>query len=99
MSKPRISGPECDPFEGLRNLGPATRLDLARVCIAHARQLASKDPDELYLLLQAKTGRRHDPCVRDVFAALIHQVRTGEARNWWTFSQERKLGHAGHRNS
>jgi Pathogenicity locus len=32
-----------------------------------------------------------DPCVYDVFAAAIHQARTGEAKNWWAFTGERKL--------
>jgi hypothetical protein len=34
--------------------------------------------------------RNIDPCVWDVFAAAIHQARTGESRDWWTFTPERK---------
>ncbi len=77
-------------FKGLRNVGPATRDDLAILGIATIEQLASSDPDELYVTLQLKTGSRHDPCVWDVFAAAIHQARTGEARDWWTFTADRK---------
>jgi hypothetical protein len=74
----RLTG---NPFKGRRNVGPATRADLAVLGIATIEQLASSDPDELYVTLQLKTGSRHDPCVWDVFAAAIHQSRTGEARD------------------
>lgn len=84
--KPSIA----DPFKGLRNIGPAARADLAVLGITAIQQLAAADPDQLYTLLQIKTARKHDPCVRDVFAAAIHQARTGEARDWWAFTQERK---------
>jgi hypothetical protein len=67
-----------NPFKGLRNVGPATRADFSILGIATIEQLASSDPDDLYVTLQLKTGSRHDPCVWDVFAAAIHQARTGE---------------------
>lgn len=79
-----------DPFRGLRNIGPAARADLAVLGIASIGQLAASDADSLYVELQARTGHRHDPCVWDVFAAAIHQARTGEARDWWAFTPERK---------
>lgn len=83
-----------DPFAGFRNLGPAARADLAVLGIATPAQLAGSDPDELYLRLQARTGHRHDPCVWDVFAAAVHQARTGEGRDWWSFTPERKARQA-----
>jgi hypothetical protein len=83
-----------DPFKGLRNIGPAARADLAILGITGIEQLAASDPDQLYTLLQIKTARKHDPCVWDVFAAAIHQARTGEVREWWAFTQERKLRQA-----
>ncbi len=85
--KPNIA----DPLKGLRNIGPAARADLAILGITGIEQLAASDPDQLYTLLQIKTARKHDPCVRDVFDAAIHQARTGEAREWWAFTRERKL--------
>jgi len=85
-SKVGISG----PFRGLRNVGPAARADLAVLGITSSERLAACDADELYASLQMKTARKHDPCVWDVFAAAIHQARTGEARDWWTFTPVRK---------
>jgi hypothetical protein len=35
------------------------------------------------------------PCVEDVFAAAIHQARTGEALDWWIFSRQRRQGAKG----
>lgn len=78
------------PFAGLRNVGPAARKDLAVLKIDSLAALAASDPDDLYHRLQIETGTRHDPCVWDVFAAAIHQARTGEARNWWAFTPIRK---------
>jgi hypothetical protein len=83
-----------DPFKGLRNIGSAARADLAVLGIGTIEQLAASDPDQLYALLQIKTARQHDPCVWDVFAAAVHQARTGEPRAWWAFTQRRKLRQA-----
>ena len=79
-----------DAFAGLRNIGPAARADLAILGITGLEQLAASDAYQLYALLQVKTARKHDPCVWDVFAAAIHEARTGEARDWWAFTPERK---------
>lgn len=77
-------------LKDLRNVGPATLADFALLGIDSVGALAKADATGLYLRLQEKTGTRHDPCVRDVFAAAIHQAKTGEARDWWTFTPERK---------
>ncbi len=74
----------------LRNVGKAALSDFAVLGIETVEQLADCDPDTLYGELQVRTGARHDPCVWDVFAATIHEARTGEAMNWWTFTPERK---------
>jgi len=41
-----------DAFEGLRNVGPATRADLAVLGITSSERLATCDADELYASLQ-----------------------------------------------
>ncbi len=74
----------------LANVGAATRRDFDLLGITTVEQLASSDADELYVRLNAVTGQRHDPCAWDVFAAAIHQARTGEALAWWTWTPERK---------
>lgn len=79
-----------DPLARLRNIGPAMRADLALLGIETLEQLAASEPDALYLALARRTGQRQDPCVWDTFAAAIHQARTGEARDWWSFTPLRK---------
>lgn len=74
----------------LRNIGKAMLADFAVLGIESVAQLAAADADVLYERLQVKTGKRHDPCVWDTFAAAIHQARTGEARDWWVFTAVRK---------
>lgn len=74
----------------LRNVGKATLGDLHLLGISTLEQLAARDPDQLYRELEARTRSRQDPCVRDVFAATIHQARTGEALDWWAFTPQRK---------
>jgi hypothetical protein len=74
----------------LRNVGKATLADFAILEIETVAQLAQCNPDHLFRDLQRRTGKRHDLCMWDVFAAAIHQARTGEAKNWWTFTAIRK---------
>ncbi len=91
---PETETRNADDLSRLRNVGPAARQDFEVLKIVSVAQLAACDPDELYLRLQAETGTRHDPCVWDVFAAAIHQARTGEALNWWAFTPQRKARQA-----
>lgn len=78
----------------LRNIGKAMLADFRILGIDSVGQLAEQDADDLYVRLCVLTGQRHDPCVHDTFAAAIHEARTGEARDWWTFSPARKARQA-----
>ena len=83
------SGPTAE-LQKIPNVGPAIAQDLLRLGIASADDLVDRDPDELYDELCLLDGTRHDPCVRDVFAAAIDFARGGPARLWWHFTPERK---------
>lgn len=72
------------------NIGPATQKDFALLGITTIAQLAKANPDQLYERLQRITGKRHDPCVWDVFAASIHEAQTGEKTPWWHWTAVRK---------
>jgi predicted RecB family nuclease len=74
----------------LHNVGKATLADFQLLGITTVEQLAAQDADALYGRLGELTKQRQDPCVHDVFAATIHQARTGEALNWWAFTARRK---------
>ncbi len=75
----------------LRNVGKATLKDFQLLGITSVEQLAQADALDLYRQLSLLTGTRQDSCVEDVFAATIHQARTGEALDWWAFTPARKL--------
>jgi len=78
----------------LRNVGPAAMADFAVLGIETVSQLRTSDPDVLVGELERRTLRRQDPCVRDVFAAAIHEARTGEALDWWAFTPLRVTRYA-----
>ncbi|MGD8812345.1 MAG: helix-hairpin-helix domain-containing protein [Thioalkalispiraceae bacterium] len=42
------------------------------------------------------TGRRHDPCVIDVFISAVKYMEGGPPRKWWEFTKERKKKLAQH---
>ena len=74
----------------LMNVGKATLNDLDILGIHTVEQLKYQDPDDLYEKIQALTGTKHDPCVWDVFAAIIHEAKTGEKTPWWDWTKVRK---------
>lgn len=74
----------------LRNVGPAFVRYFAALGVTSVAQLADESADELYLALCDHKGERVDPCAHDLITAAIHQARTGEPRDWWEFSAERK---------
>jgi hypothetical protein len=74
----------------LKNVGKPTLQDLFLLSIYTVEELAEKDPTFLFQELERLTGQRQDPCVWDVFAAIIHEAKTGKPTNWWHWTQERK---------
>jgi len=77
-------------LQKIPNVGPAVADDLLRLGIRSLEELALQDPDEMYRRLCDLDGKRHDPCVRDVFAAVTEFARVGEAKPWWEYSRLRK---------
>ena len=77
----------------LQNVGKATFKDLEILGITSIKQLSQADPDELYSRLQIITGKRQDPCVWDILAAIIHEAKTGEKTPWWQWTKVRKSRH------
>ena len=77
-------------FQDIRNLGPATEADLRLLGIATPADLAAQDAWLLYDRLCTITGVRHDPCVIDVFLAIIDFMRGAPAQPWWHYTPMRK---------
>ena len=74
----------------LPNIGKAMANALQSIGIDHPKKLIGKDPFELFEALCAKTGKRSDPCVIDVFMSVIHFMEGGEPFPWWSFTGQRK---------
>ena len=77
-------------LEELPNIGKAMAADLHIVGIENPGMLMGKDPLILYEKLCEITGKRHDPCVIDVFMSVVHFMDGGEPLPWWSFTDERK---------
>jgi hypothetical protein len=58
--------------------------------IKSVHELANAEADDLYVRLKKITGRRQDPCIWDIFAAIIHEARTGIKQPWWEWTSVRK---------
>lgn len=82
--------PDDAPLSALRNVGKAATADFAVLGLSTVGELRRCATDDLYGELCRRTGFRHDPCVADVFAAALHQARTGEALDWWAFTPARR---------
>jgi len=78
----------------LVSVGPATIVDFELLGITRVAQLRGRDALELYEQLQEVTGKRQDPCVRDVFSAAIAQAENPnlpkEQCQWFYWSKVRK---------
>lgn len=74
----------------LKNVGPAVLKDLHLLGITTIAQLRTETADTLYTELNKRTGITHDPCMWDVFAAIIHEAKTGDKRPWWDWTPIRK---------
>ena len=81
---------EASSLTDIPNVGPATARDLMLLGINRPEHLPGLDPFELYENLCRLTGKRHDPCVIDVFIAAVKFMEGEPARKWWCYTVERK---------
>ena len=65
-------------LERLPNIGKSIAKDLILIGIDHPKKLIGKDPFKLYYQLSQKTGKKHDPCIIDVFMSVVHFMEGGE---------------------
>ena len=77
-------------LQQIPNVGPKMAGALLKLGVTDLENAASKDPDEMYQELCAIDAKRYDPCVRDVFAAVVSYAEGGPARPWWEFTPMRK---------
>lgn len=80
-------------LEDLPNVGPATADDLRRLGIIRPAQLRRRNPIRLYQSLCRITKTRQDPCVADVFIAIVRYMNGDPPAPWWSYTAERKRLH------
>lgn len=90
MVKKATSHTTCEKLEQIPNVGKATAGDLRLLGIDHPKKLVGRDPWKMYRDLCKKTNQTHDPCVIDVFIAVVRFMEGGPATPWWEFTEERK---------
>jgi hypothetical protein len=86
-------------LEQLPNVGKATAGDLRLLGITTPAALVGRDPYELYHRLCDITKQRHDPCMIDVFIAVVRFMEGADATPWWHYTAERKATLAGQSSS
>jgi hypothetical protein len=77
-------------LQEIPNVGPKMAAVLIKLGVRSLGDAADRDPDGMYHELCAIDAKRHDPCVRDIFAAVVSHADGGPARPWWEFTPERK---------
>ena len=77
-------------LQEIPNVGPKMAAGLLKLGVTSLEDAADRDPDEMYHELCAIDAKRYDPCVRDIFAAVVSHADGGPARPWWEFTPERK---------
>lgn len=75
----------------LKNVGKATLKDLHLLDIGTVEELSNQDPTALFHELERRTQVRQDPCVWDMFAAIIHEASGGKPAAWWKWTKKRKI--------
>ena len=77
-------------LEALPNIGPAMANDLRLLGIQHPQQLIGKNAYQMHRELCKRTNTKHDPCVIDIFLAVVDFMEGGDPAPWWHFTKERK---------
>ena len=74
----------------LPNIGNKMATDLRIIGIEKPEDLVGKDPFIMYETLCRITGKKHDPCVIDVFMSTVCFMEEETPLPWWQFTEERK---------
>lgn len=90
MNPQKVRREQVHQLEDLPNIGKAMAADLRLIGVKTPQYLRDREAFEMYQMLCARSGQRHDPCVIDVFMSVVSFMRGGAALPWWTFTAERK---------
>ncbi len=77
-------------LESIPNVGPAIAAKLRLLGYKSPTDLKGADPYAMYQKLLELTGKRHDPCLLDVFISAVSFCNGNPPKPWWKFTPERK---------
>ena len=77
-------------LEDIPNIGKSIANDLRHVGIHSPSDVKEMEPLQVFDLLRTPMGRRHDPCVLDVFLAAKDFINGGPPQPRWAYSARRK---------
>ena len=89
--KSRYFSEEVKNFEDIPNVGRRVARDFRKLGFSKPIELLGKDPFALYMKLNKLDGKRHDPCLLDVFMSVADYVSGSQARPWWFYTKQRKM--------
>jgi hypothetical protein len=81
---------EIKKFTEIPNVGPRIAGDFKTLGIKSPQDLAKQDPFKMYRKLEKLTGGKQDPCVLDVFMAVVDFMHGSPAKVWWHYTPIRK---------
>ncbi len=90
MNPKKIIRSKVKKLTDLPNIGKEMEKDLRLIGISTPLQLKNRSPYEMYKELCHKTGKRHDPCVIDVFISVTRFMEGEHPKPWWHYTKERK---------
>ena len=77
-------------LQDIPNIGRAIEKKLLLLGIREPGELIGRDPYKMYDDLCSLTGKRHDPCILDIFISAVRFMEGGPPLKWWEFTFERK---------
>lgn len=90
MNPRKVDRSRVKTLTDLPNIGKASAADLRLLGISSPEQLSGECPFAMYERLCEITGRRHDPCVIDVFMSVTHFMNGGPPLPWWEYTTIRQ---------
>jgi hypothetical protein len=81
---------EAQKFQDIPNVGPRVEDDFRKLGFKKPLDLKGKNPFLMYKTLCVKTKSRQDPCVLDVFMAVVDFANGAPPKAWFSYTKERK---------
>lgn len=79
-----------EKLESIPNVGPAIAAKLRLIGYKKPSDLKGANPYDMHKKICQLTGKRHDPCLLDVFISAVSFCNGNPPKPWWEFTSMRK---------